>query len=227
MSTITNTTKKNKKFVLTDEQINLLKKEFNNQIEQEIKTWKENEKAYYEKIRNEEKIEELQNKLREEQTRQIEIVKYKEQELLNKQKEMEAKLLADIELAKAKQTMEFETKKSQDEIKELRRQLELQHTQEVEFTNKLAEELDLLRTEVQNQKIQNQEFMKEKNKEVEDLTQKLINQTQELEMMKNLQMEKDMEKEMRFNLYKERLNKIAKTQEIYLTSLQNPYKRRK
>ena len=210
-----------------EEQINLLKKEFNNQIEQEIKTWKENEKAYYEKIRNEEKIEELQNKLREEQTRQIEIVKYKEQELLNKQKEMEAKLLADIELAKAKQTMEFETKKSQDEIKELRRQLELQHTQEVEFTNKLAEELDLLRTEVQNQKLQNQEFMKEKNKEVEDLTQKLINQTQELEMMKNLQMEKDMEKEMRFNLYKERLNKIAKTQEIYLTSLQNPYKRRK
>ena len=140
---------------------------------------------------------------------------------------MEAKLLADIELAKAKQTMEFETKKSQDEIKELRRQLELQHTQEVEFTNKLAEELDLLRTEVQNQKLQNQEFMKEKNKEVEDLTQKLINQTQELEMMKNLQMEKDREKEMRFNLYKERLNKIAKTQEIYLTSLQNPYKRRK
>ena len=103
-----------------EEQINLLKKEFNNQIEQEIKTWKENEKAYYEKIRNEEKIEELQNKLREEQTRQIEIVKYKEQELLNKQKEMEAKLLADIELAKAKQTMEFETKKSQDEINKLK-----------------------------------------------------------------------------------------------------------
>ena len=61
----------------------------------------------------------------------------------------------------------------------------------------------------------------------EEFKQKLINQTQELEMMKNLQMEKDMEKEMRFNLYKERLNKIAKTQEIYLTSLQNPYKRRK
>ncbi len=146
---------------------------------------------------------------------------------MNNQKEMEAKLLSDIELAKTKHTMEFESKKSQDEIKELRRQLELQHTQEVEFTNKLGEELDLLRTEVQNQKFQNQEFIKEKNKEVEDLTQKLINQTQELEMMKNIQREKDKEKEMKFNSYKERLNKIAKTQEIYLTSLQNPYKRRK
>lgn len=46
-------------------------------------------------------------------------------------------------------------------------------------------------------------------------------------MMKNIQREKDKEKEMKFNSYKERLNKIAKTQEIYLTSLQNPYKRRK
>ena len=67
-----------------------------------------------------------------------------------------------MEVIRMKEKFELETQKQQEKINDLKKQIEFQHTQEIEFSNKLSNDIIDLKNQMENQKKQQEELLKEK-----------------------------------------------------------------